>query len=96
MHYSTINDLQVPAAKSHQVSIQKNPPYTSSNLNNDDQFYATVDEEQEEKANEYDSAFLAEEYDYENPYWMPADKKEELLEQLKKLQIKSVAQKDLE
>ena len=95
MHYST-SDLQAPSAKSHQVSLQKNPAYTPSNLNSDDQFYATVDEEQEEKANEYDSASLAEEYDYENPYWMPADKKEELLEQFKKLRIKSVAQKDLE
>ena len=48
---------------------------------------------QEENAN---SSSLVEEYDYKNPYWMPADKKEELLGQFKKLQIKNVAQKDLE
>ena len=71
-------------------------PVTPSNLNGDDQFYATVDKEQEENANEHNSAFLVEGYDYENPYWMPADKKEELLGQFKKLQIKNVAQKDLE
>ena len=78
--------------------------------NNDSRFYATLEpEEQEEKENEYDSASLVDfsphndnnnskfdGYDYENPYWMPADKNEELLGQFKKLRIKSVALKDLE
>ena len=36
------------------------------------------------------------EYDYENPYWVPADKKAELLNQFRKLRIQSVTQKDLE
>ncbi len=36
------------------------------------------------------------EYDYESPYWEPADKKTELLSQFRKLKIKSVAQKDIE
>ena len=35
-------------------------------------------------------------YDYESPYWAPADKKTELLSQFRKLRIQSVAQKDLE
>ena len=36
------------------------------------------------------------EYDYESPYWLPSDQKAELLDQMKKLRIPSVAQKDLE
>ncbi len=36
------------------------------------------------------------EYDYENPYWAPANKRTELLRQFRKLRIQSVAQKELE
>lgn len=36
------------------------------------------------------------EYDYESPYWAPADRKAELLNQFRKLRIQSVTQKDLE
>ena len=35
------------------------------------------------------------EYDYEIPYWAPADRKAELLGQFKKLKIPSVVQQDL-
>ena len=36
------------------------------------------------------------EYDYDSPYWAPADRKTELLSQFRKLRIPSVTQKDLE
>ena len=36
------------------------------------------------------------EYDYENPYLAPAEEKEGLLTQFRKLKIQSIAQKDLE
>ncbi len=36
------------------------------------------------------------EYDYESPYWAPADKKSELLSQFRKLRLRSAAQKDIE
>ena len=36
------------------------------------------------------------EYDYESPYWAPADKRTELFRQFKKLRIQSIAQKELE
>lgn len=36
------------------------------------------------------------EYDYECPYWEPADKKNQLLSQFRKLRLPSVAQKELE
>ena len=38
----------------------------------------------------------SDEYDYENPYWAPAEEKEGLLTQFRKLKIQSIAQKDLE
>lgn len=36
------------------------------------------------------------EYDYECPYWAPADMRSELLSQFRKLRMPSVAQKELE
>ncbi len=38
----------------------------------------------------------SDEYDYESPYWAPADKRTGLLSQLRKLKINSVTQKDIE
>ena len=38
----------------------------------------------------------SDEYDYENPYWAPAEEKEGLLTQFRKLKIQSIAQKDVE
>ena len=38
----------------------------------------------------------ADEYDYESPYWEPADKKTELLNQFEKLKIPSVSEEDIE
>ena len=35
-------------------------------------------------------------YDYETPYWAPADKRKDLLSQFKKLRIRSVAENDIE
>ena len=35
-------------------------------------------------------------YDYESPYWAPADMKTELLNQFRKLRIPSVETKDIE
>ena len=38
----------------------------------------------------------SDEYDYENPYLAPAEEKEGLLTQFRKLKIQSIARKDLE
>ena len=56
--------------------------------------------------NEYESAEYVydyipqasndDDYDYESPYWVPADQKTELLSQFRKLRIPSVALKEIE
>ena len=46
---------------------------------------------------EFSTTLIGEDtYDYESPYWAPADKKTELLRQFKKLRIQSVAEEDIE
>ena len=77
----------------------------------DNQSYASIDEEKGREPEQtlsltctrrvdiynYSSGQTeADEYDYESPYWEPADKKTELLNQFKKLKIPSVSEKDIE
>ena len=51
---------------------------------------------EQEKAYDYiPQPSQEDEYDYESPYWEPADKKAELLGQFRKLKIRNVVQDDI-
>ena len=91
LHNGSCKGKPVPTTPENNttVSVFENSVYTGT--------LSLPSAEEQEVAYEYiPQEVQDDEYDYESPYWAPAEKKNELLRQFKKLRIPSVPQKDLE